>query len=173
MKIRREWCMPSRWTFSMRPVVELLKSYDVGLGWADPFAGKNIVTEYSNDLSVTGVDAYDFVKTLPNMVGFLFDPPYSLEQCKRSYNAASITNWQTRFGNNKSGGFSNVKNVIAENLLPGGKVISFGWNSNGMGKRREFEIIEVMILAHGGNHNDTICVVEEKKPFPKFLEGKG
>ena len=38
----------------------------------------------------------------------------------------------------------------------------FGWNSNGVGKVRGFEIIEILLIAHGGSHNDTIVTVERK-----------
>ena len=44
-----------------------------------------------------------------------------------------------------------------------GKVISFGWNSNGIGKTLGFEQVEILMVAHGGHHNDTICTVEVKK----------
>ncbi|GAH81276.1 unnamed protein product [marine sediment metagenome] len=52
---------------------------------------------------------------------------------------------------------------MAKKIKKGGIVISFGWNSGGFGKNREFEIKEILLVAHGGNHNDTICVVEVKK----------
>jgi hypothetical protein len=40
------------------------------------------------------------------------------------------------------------------NLIPkNGICISFGWNSTGLGKKRGFEIIEILL----GLHNDTIC----------------
>lgn len=45
----------------------------------------------------------------------------------------------------------------------GGEVLSFGWNSVGMGKSRGFEIVEIMLVSHGGMHNDTIYVREVKK----------
>jgi len=32
-----------------------------------------------------------------------------------------------------------------------------------MGKNRGFKIIKILLVAHGGMHNDTICVVEEKR----------
>jgi len=48
-------------------------------------------------------------------------------------------------------------------LVKGGKCISFGWNSNGIGKTRGFEMVEIKILSHGGMHNDTIITVEVKK----------
>jgi hypothetical protein len=31
-----------------------------------------------------------------------------------------------------------------------------------MGKTRGFEIIEILMVCHGGNINDTICTVERK-----------
>jgi hypothetical protein len=40
--------------------------------------------------------------------------------------------------------------------------ISFGWSSNGIGKTLNFEQLEILIVAHGGIHNDTICTVERK-----------
>lgn len=44
----------------------------------------------------------------------------------------------------------------------GGIVISFGWNSTGIGKKYGFEKIEILLVAHGSQHNDTIVVVERK-----------
>lgn len=35
---------------------------------------------------------------------------------------------------------------------------------NGIGKTRGFEIVEILLVAHGGNHNDTIVTVERKLP---------
>ena len=42
IKISRVWAMPSAWTFTIKPIKELLKRY-VGDGkdWIDMFAGKN------------------------------------------------------------------------------------------------------------------------------------
>ena len=45
---------------------------------------------------------------------------------------------------------------------PGGKAICFGWNSNGLGKGRGFELLKVLLVAHGGSKNDTIVTVERK-----------
>jgi hypothetical protein len=55
-----------------------------------------------------------------------------------------------------------VRNMIDRLLKPGGIVLSFGWNSAGMGKGRGYEIIEILLVAHGGAHNDTICMAERK-----------
>ena len=51
---------------------------------------------------------------------------------------------------------------IARVLKPNGIALCFGWNSNGVGKTRGFEMQEVLIVPHGGSKNDTICTVERK-----------
>jgi hypothetical protein len=43
-----------------------------------------------------------------------------------------------------------------------GKVISFGWNTNGVGKNNGFEKTRIVIIAHGSQHNDTLATVEVK-----------
>jgi len=37
-----------------------------------------------------------------------------------------------------------------------------GWNSGGIGKTFGFTQKEILLVPHGGPHNDTIVVVEEK-----------
>ena len=58
--------------------------------------------------------------------------------------------------------WSNMKDEIARIAAPGCIVVSFGWNSMGMGKNRGFEIVEILLVPHGGAHNDTIVTVERK-----------
>jgi len=59
--------------------------------------------------------------------------------------------------------------ILADNAV----VLSFGWNSAGMGEKRGFEIIEILLCAHGGGHNDTICVAEKRisNPTPALARG--
>ena len=89
--------------------------------------------------------------------GVLFDPPYSPRQIKECYEGIGIKEFNT-----KSDFYSNVKDEIARVVKPGGKVISFGWNSMGMGKNRGFEIKRILLVPHGGAKNDTIVTVEVK-----------
>ena len=42
------------------------------------------------------------------------------------------------------------------------KPIRCGWNSGGIRKKYGFEIVEILMVAHGGWHNDTIVTVEVK-----------
>ena len=58
--------------------------------------------------------------------------------------------------------YGDRKKEVARVVKKGGKVISFGWNSGGIGKTLGFDIVEIMLVAHGGAHNDTICTVEVK-----------
>ena len=58
--------------------------------------------------------------------------------------------------------WSNCKKEITRIIKPNGKVISFGWNSGGMGKKNGFEIQKILLVNHGAQHNDTICTLETK-----------
>jgi len=160
MQLSRYWTMPSIWTFTMKPVKELLERYGVGQGWVDPFAGENSPAEWTNDLEGRGaksqMDALEYLRALADQSynSVLFDPPYSVEQCLRRYTP-------------KRGGtagraeyWARCKNEIARVLSPGAIAISFCWDSTGMGKKRGFEIVEIMLLCHGACHNDTIVTVD-------------
>lgn len=59
--------------------------------------------------------------------------------------------------------WTNHKKINIKNSKAGGKVITFVWNSGGIGKKYDFEIKNILLVAHGGWHNDTICIVEIKK----------
>ena len=58
--------------------------------------------------------------------------------------------------------YGDRKKEVHRLVKQGGLVLSFGWNSGGIGKSLGFEIIEILLVAHGGAHNDTICTVERK-----------
>ena len=58
--------------------------------------------------------------------------------------------------------YRRVRNAIDHIIKHDGVVLSFGWQSVGMGIGRGYELIETMLVAHGGGHNDTICIAERK-----------
>ena len=58
--------------------------------------------------------------------------------------------------------YRRAMNAIIPKIKIGGYAISFGWNSNGFGKKYGFEKIEILLVAHGMCHNDTIVTVERK-----------
>lgn len=161
----RVWAMPNRFTFKIPPIRALLYKYGKdGKNWADPFAGRSTFAEFRNDLNGlhgqrSNLEALEFMRKMENLAGVVFDPPYSLIQVSRSYEEIGH---KFKSKENPTGGFPAVRDEISRAVRPGGFCISFGWNTNGMGKKRKWKIIEILIVAHGGNRNDTLCTVEQK-----------
>lgn len=158
--------MPSKWTFDCIPIKNLLSRYEIGAGWIDPFCGQNSVAEFRNDLNPENTNAQYHLEALEflNLQDWpihsaLFDPPYSLTQVSKSYADIGL---KFHGKENPTGGFPKVKDRLAELLPTNGVCISFGWNTSGLGKNRGFEIEEILIVAHGGNRNDTLVTVERK-----------
>ena len=167
MKIERVWAMPNKWTFTIKPIRELLGEEiitDIS-NWVDPFAGENgyLYAKYTNDLANGGIDALQFLKGIKDNFasGVLFDPPYSITQAKQCYEGHGMELLNTKPTSMKY--WADCKNEISRIVKPGGKAICFGWNSMGLGKNRGFEMTRILLVAHGGSKNDTICTVEIKK----------
>lgn len=157
--------MPDKWTFKIQPIRELIYKYvGDGKGWIDPFAGENSPAEITNDLNPERPAKYhlhakDFILQLEGTYnGILFDPPYSLRQTKECYEGVGyeMTQEDTQIFPN------NIKDLSARKIVTGGIAISFGWNSGGFGKNLGFEVIEILLVPHGGHHHDTIVTVERK-----------
>lgn len=164
--INRAWAMPNKYTFTIPPIAELIQRYvGNGQGWIDPFAGNNSPAEYRNDhrsecKSEYHLDAIDFVRLIPGpFVGCLFDPPYSIHEVKRHYDNIGA---KYDFKNDPTCAFKSVRDEIATKILDEGLVIYFGWNTNAFGLKRGFHIEEILVVAHGGNRNDTLVTVERK-----------
>ena len=107
------------------------------------------------------MDALDFLKMFDtdSVDGVLYDPPYSPRQVSECYNNVGYNvTWDTT----KASFWGNHKREISRIVKIGGKVITFGWNSGGIGYKYGFEIQKVLLVPHGGWHNDTICTVEIK-----------
>ena len=119
MKIERHWCMPSHKTFTIKPFKELIEK-ELGSEYVDPFPYP--FTQ----------DAIEYLKTIPTKsVGYsVFDPPYSSYQLKTKYENAGLS-----LNNKYNASYWRLcKQKIGRMMRLGGKVISFGWNSNGIGK---------------------------------------
>lgn len=167
--ITRAWAMPSKNTFSIKPIAELLRRYIINPSlWIDPFARDSSHAFYSNDLNpdtaaLFHMESLEFLsvcKTIPvAFEGVLFDPPYSPRQISECYQQIGR---KVHISDTQSSFYGNRKNAIADILNPNGLVICCGWNSNGIGLKRGFEMIEILMVAHGGAHNDTIVTVERK-----------
>jgi hypothetical protein len=167
IRIERIWSMPNKNTFEITPIKALLdEEVDLNKYWIDPFANRNKIASVTNDLSMEydtdyHLDALDFLKMFDDssVDGVLYDPPYSPRQVSECYNDVGYTvTWDTT----KASFWGNHKREISRIVKIGGKVITFGWNSGGIGYKYGFEIERILLVPHGGWHNDTICTVEIK-----------
>ena len=160
--------MPNSKTFKIKPIKDLIGRYvnyvdlfHEEIIVADPFANDMSIKEtftkkvkyVSNDLDTScrtdyNLDATDFLKQIAteSVDVLLYDPP-----C----NTVDMTTTQASY-------WGDQKKEIARIMKKGGTVITFGWNSGGIGKSNGFQISEILMVAHGGWHNDTICTVDVK-----------
>lgn len=158
--------MPSKNTFSIKPIRELLDEEMTDGIWIDPFANTSKLATITNDLNPEygtdyNMDALDFLKMFGNesVDGVLYDPPYSPRQVSEHYKhfGYEVTQEDTRMSF-----WSKHKREISRIVKHDGKVITFGWNSGGIGKKYGFTITRILLVPHGGAKNDTICTVEVK-----------
>ena len=157
--------MPNSNTFSIKPIKEIIEKYITGIS-IDPFANSNKLATITNDLDDTydtdyHMDALEFLKMFENnsIDTVLYDPPYSPRQVSECYKKLNHTvNMQTT----QASYWSKQKEQIERIVKPNGIVITCSWNSGGIGKKHGFKIEEILLVPHGGWHNDTIVVVERK-----------
>lgn len=159
--------MPNAKTFTIKPIKELVTRYTQQGGViVDPFANESKFGTITNDLNPKfdtdyHMDALDFLKTMGSDTAdvVLYDPPFSPRQVKECYDGLGIP---VTADDTKASWRARHLDEIQRVLKPNGICLSFGWNTNGVGKKRGFEIIEILIVAHGGSKNDTLCTVERK-----------
>lgn len=168
--LRRTWAMPNKNTFSIKPFKELIDKYKAKLPEGaiilDPFANSSKEGTITNDIDPQydtdyHLSAEEFLKMFDdNSVDMiLYDPPYSPRQVSICYkNLDKTVTWE----DTSISFWSKQKDEIARILKPGGFCICFGWHTNGIGKKRGFNIVEILDVAHGSNHNDTLATIEAK-----------
>lgn len=158
----RVWAMPNKATFSIQPISELLDRW-IGDGAVvvDPFAGSSMRGTYRNDIEQSGINSVDWLQGLNVHADVvLFDPPYSPRQISEHYRAAGLHVGTKETQNARL--YKAIKIELDRLLKPGGVAICCGWNSAGFGRVRGYEFEEILLVAHGGAHNDTIVTVERK-----------
>ena len=163
--------MPNSATFLITPIGEFVEKHlSTSIRSIDPFARNFTGATITNDLNPDTLAQYHEPadKFLNSFIGgkpfdlVIFDPPYSLRQVKEMYNGMGIKKLSMA-ETHKIGRWAEEKDAIDKILKPGGYVLSFGWHSNGMGKKRNYKIQEILLVAHGSAHNDTICMAEQKQ----------
>ena len=167
----RSFAFPNKNTFSIPPITKLLEEEITEGVWVDPFVRNSCFKDrmaLTNDLNPEfeadhHMDAIDFLQMFEDesVDGVLLDPPYSPRQVKECYNAVGrvVTQEDTQ-----SSFYRKIKQEIARITKPDAKVIRFGWVSSGIGPKFGFTMTKIMLVWHGGNHNDTIVTVEIKTP---------
>lgn len=157
--------MPNSRTFNIKAISSIIEKYAHGC-IIDLFANNSKIATITNDIDTQfettyHMDAIDFLNMFaPNSIDtVLYDPPYSPRQVSECYKKLGITvNMQTT----QASYWSKQKEAISRIVKKDGIVITCGWNSGGIGKKYGFEIMEILLVAHGGWHNDTIVTVERK-----------
>ena len=171
MKFSRARSIPSAETFSIPPITAFVKSYlRLSKNSADPFARNKRWATWTNDLNPNTAAEYhmeargflQLLKDRQEMLDLvLFDPPYSRRQVKEVYESVGLqfTNHDSQY---YSSNWREERAIINDILAVGGVVLSFGWNTSGMGSFSNFAPEEILIVCHGGTRYDTLCIAERK-----------
>lgn len=166
----RVWDMPNASTFDIPAIRDFVTTYLAqSMVSVDCFARNKRWTTYTNDLNPHTaaeyhMDAEDFLRLLAErgVVADLviFDPPYSPRQISECYRSIGRAVGMKDTQNARL--YRCVRDAIVPICADNAIVLSFGWNTTGMGKGRGFDAVEVMICDHGAAHNATLCLAERK-----------
>lgn len=176
MNFIREFAMPNSETFAMPPVSRLLERWLPEKGViVDPFARNSKCGTITNDLNPATSAEYhllaeEFVELDFTADAVLFDPPYSPRQIAEVYQQVGRVCGTEETQNARL--YRRVKDGLNRMLRPDGIAISFGWNSMGFGLKRGYEMLEILLVSHGGAHNDSIVTVERKIVMPRLFDGE-
>jgi len=149
-----------RYTFESPKIKEWVENRCKGMV-LNLFAGKTKlnVPELRNDVDPAmnaefNFDALEFVRgwaehnSEDKFDTILLDPPYSYRKSMEMYNG------------NLNSRFKLIADEIPKILKDDGIVISFGYHSTFMGRKRGFDLKELCVFAHGGAQHCTIGIVE-------------
>lgn len=171
MEINRIYATANKCTFQIKAIRSFVTKYlKSGMVSVDPFARDCNLGTYTNDIN-PGTSAQYHEDVLFFLIRMremrvqadcaIWDPPYSAEAAKREYgrklDMGDIYRWRR---------WTAERNLLNEIMKEGGVVLSFGWDSSGMGKIRGYEQIEILLVNHGQAKNDTICLAERKRSNP-------
>jgi hypothetical protein len=172
IQMRRVWAMPNAETFSVEPIHNFVWKYlSESKVSIDPFARNRRWATYTNDLNPKTdaechMKAKDFLELMVewNVKAdlIIFDPPYSTQQIKEVYSGVGLPISNSLAFNSTIGHWSEEKELCGQLLAENGVFLHFGWHTNGLGKKRSMVIEEVLLVAHGRVHNDTICMAERR-----------
>ena len=123
------------------------------------FAGKYKLNcdEIRNDIRVDmpcdyHMDALEFIKRYQGdkFDTIILDPPYALRKSMEMYEGAV------------SSPFNQIKNELKRVMNHNHIVMTFGYHSVSMGKKRKYKQEHILLMSHGGAIHDTIAIIERK-----------
>lgn len=175
MDFIRKWAMPSENTFEIPCIGYFVQKHLEGCKVSiDPFSRNNRFATFRNDLNPNTTAEYHLearaflnALILKNIKAdcIIYDPPYSPRQISECYKSSGLTVTMIDTQNSKLN--KECKQLFLKLLKRGGKVLSFGWNSVGMGKG--FDFLEIMLVCHGASHNDTICLAQKENTEQLYI----
>jgi hypothetical protein len=149
---------PRSYTFEMPKLKFWIESQCIGKV-LNLFGGKVRlnVDEISNDIDINMKTDYhmDVIEFVDSWKGkpfdtIVLDPLYNWRKAKEKYEGRMI------------GQYPQLKNKLLSIITKDAIVISLGYDTVGMSKSRGFEKIGICVICHGGDHHDTLCVVEKR-----------
>lgn len=159
-EIERIFEMPSQWTFE-QPKTR---------AWVEARLYGKVLNLFGGKTRLNGDIVYnDLDETLPadlrrdatkvalweDLAGqfdcVIFDPPFSDHQ-------AIVT-----YGIKRAQRVTHARDVVNLVLKSTGRVVSLGYNSTGMGRKRGFTKEGILLVNHGGSHSDTIVLSERRE----------
>ena len=173
IKIDYICCPLNKYTFKIKKIKDWVENNIEGKT-LNLFAGKTKlnINEIRNDLDKDAVadynkDALDFISKWhgKKFDTVLLDPPYALRKSMEMYKGIIASP------------FRQLKDVIPNILKNNGVVITFGYHSVVMGRKRGFEVEKIALFSHGGAIHDTIATKErftrENNKYKKDKNSKG
>lgn len=158
---------PRRYTFSTSGIANWIQQQTQEGNVLNLFAGKSRLFDYNHSITETRVDVDEKVSpdhlmdanqfiVLAIESGWkydtiILDPPYTYRKSMEKYNGKIVSNFQK------------IKEFIPNILNPNGNIITCGYHSVVMGKKRGFKVKSILLVSHGGAHHDTIITNEVKK----------
>ena len=146
----RAWAMPSGRTFTIRPIRHFIDRYRVP-------GGRTLdIFPYCPPNEKIKRDGLELLRATPDATidTVLYDPVYSRRQLHELYRIAGTAYKQhPRY-------FKDVEIEIARVARVGARCLKFMWNSKSL---QGFKVIGGLLVAHGGQHNDTICTAYERE----------
>jgi len=103
------------------------------------------------------MDVFAFLQTIrdESLDAVIIDPPFSFNQAAKHYKNSAGKCLGV-------GWLPAVRREAGKKLKKGGLMFCLGWDANGAGNKRQFDLIEVIICAHGQGRNATIMTIDKK-----------